>query len=160
MERIASIMLLAICLVGTGYLYMENVDRIAADEAAAVAVAEEAATAAAAAAAAAEVEAAKIKFTIPHDKDAFTTDITVSLDGSGSFDSEGDSLSFYWDQTSGDLVYLESADNNTTTFRANPGEYTFKLTVSDSYGSSSSENTTVSVAQEPNSPPEVVVKVY
>ena len=144
MERIASIMLLAICLVGTGYLYMEHVDRLAADEAAA----------------AAEVEAAKIKFTIPHDNDAFTTDITVSLDGSESFDSEGDSLSFYWDQISGDIVYLESFDNNTTTFRATPGEYTFKLTVSDSYGSSSSENTTISVAQEPNSPPEVVLKVY
>jgi PKD repeat protein len=156
MERIASIMLLAICVVGTGYLYMEHVDRLAADEAAAAVVAEEAATAAAAA----EVEAAKVRFTIPHDKDPSTTDITVSLDGSGSFDTEGDSLSFYWDQTSGDLVYLESADNNTTTFIATPGEYTFKLTVSDSYGSSTSDNTTISVAQEPNSPPEVVVKVY
>ena len=160
MERIATILLLAICIVGTGYLYMEHIDRLAADEAAAIVVAEEAATAAAAAAAAAEVEAAKIKFTIPHDRDVFTTDITVSLDGSGSFDSDGDSLSFYWDQTSGDLVNLESSDNNTTTFSATPGEYTFKLTVQDSYGSSSSENTTVSVAQEPNSPPEVVVKVY
>jgi len=156
MERIASILLLAICVVGTGYLYMENMDRLAAEEVAATVVAEEAASAAAAA----EVEAAKIRFTIPHDKDPFTTDITVMLDGSGSFDSEGDSLSFSWDQTSGDLVYLESEDNNTTTFIATPGEYTFKLTVSDSYGSSTSDNTTISVAHEPNSPPEVVVKVY
>ena len=156
MERIATIVLLAICVVGTGYLYMEHIDRLAADEAAAAVVVEEAATAAAAA----EVEAAKVRFTIPHDKDPSTTDITVSLDGSGSFDTEGDSLSFYWDQTSGDLVYLESADNNTTTFIATPGEYTFKLTVSDSYGSSTSDTTTISVAQEPNSPPEVVVKVY
>ena len=156
MERIASIMLLAICVVGTGYFYMENMNRLAAEEAAAVVVAEEAASAAAAD----EVEAAKVRFTIPHDKDAFTTDITVSLDGSDSFDSEGDSLSFYWDQTSGDIVYLESVDNNTTSFTANPGEYTFKLTVSDSYGSSTSSNTSISVAQEPNSPPEVVVKVY
>ena len=144
MERIASIILLAICVVGTGYFYMENMDRLVAEEAAA----------------AEEVEAAKVRFTIPHDKDAFTTDITVSLDGSDSFDSEGDSLSFYWDQTSGDIVYLESVDNNTTSFTANPGEYTFKLTVSDSYGSSTSSNTSISVAQEPNSPPEVVVKVY
>ena len=55
MERIATIILLAICVVGTGYLYMEHIDRLAADEAAAVVVADEAA----AAAAAAEVEAAK-----------------------------------------------------------------------------------------------------
>ena len=113
--------------------------------------------------AAALVEAAKVRFTIPHDKDVNTTDITVALDGSDSFDAEGDSLSYTWTQTSGNNVYLQYADDaegNTTKFSASPGEYTFKLTVSDSYGSSSSGETTVSVAEEPNSPPEVVVKVY
>lgn len=156
MERIVSILLLALCVAGTGYYYLENIDRLAAEEAAAAVVAEEAS----AAAAAAKAEAAKAHFTIPHDKDAFTTDIAISLDGSASFDVEGDSLSFYWDQISGDQVYLDNAENNTTTFRASPGEYTFKLTVSDSYDSSSSVSATVAVAEEPNSPPEVIVTVY
>ena len=156
MERIATIALLVASVAALGYLKMEQLDLRAADEAASEIIAAEND----AADAADLIDAAKIRFTIPHDKDAFTTDITVSLDGSESFDVEGDSLSFYWDQTSGDDVYLDSADYNTTTFRATPGEYTFKLTVSDAYGSSTSGSTTISVAEEPNSPPEVVVKVY
>ena len=159
MERIATIVLLVASVAALGYLKMEQLDLYASN-------AEIAATAAvesAAADAAELVEAAKIRFTIPHDRDVNTTDITVALDGSESFDAEGDSLSYSWTQTSGDDVYLryaEDADGNTTNFRASPGEYTFKLTVSDAYGSSTTGETTVSVAEEPNLPPEVVVKVY
>ena len=159
MERIATIVLLVASVAALGYLKMEQLDLYASN-------AEIAATAAvesAAADAAELVEAAKIRFTIPHDRDVNTTDITVALDGSESFDAEGDSLSYSWTQTSGDDVYLryaEDADGNTTNFRASPGEYTFKLTVSDAYGSTTTGETTVSVAEEPNLPPEVVVKVY
>ena len=159
MERIATIVLLVASVAAVGYLKMEQLDlRASNNEIAAVEAAE-----ADAAAAAELVEAAKIRFTIPHDRDVNTTDITVGLDGSESFDAEGDSLSYSWTQTSGNDVYLQyadDADGNTTNFRASPGEYTFKLTVSDAYGSSSSGETTVSVAEEPNSPPEIVVKVY
>jgi hypothetical protein len=159
MERIATIVLLVASVAAVGYLKMEQLDlRASNNEIAAVEAAE-----ADAAAAAELVEAAKIRFTIPHDRDVNTTDITVALDGSESFDAEGDSLSYSWTQTSGNDVYLQyadDADGNTTNFRASPGEYTFKLTVSDAYGSSSSGETTVSVAEEPNSPPEIVVKVY
>ncbi len=159
MERIATILLLAACVAALGYLKTEQLKLYAANaEAAEIAAADNAA-----AEAAELVEAAKIRFTIPHDRDAYTTDITVALDGSDSFDAEGDSLSYTWTQTSGNDVYLQyadDADGNTTTFSASPGEYTFKLTVEDAYGSSSSGETTVSVADEPNSPPEVVVKVY
>ena len=159
MERIATIVLLVASVAALGYLKMEQLDLYASN-------AEIAATAAvesAAADAAELVEAAKIRFTIPHDRDVNTTDITVALDGSESFDAEGDSISYSWTQTSGNDVYLryaEDADGNTTNFRASPGEYTFKLTVSDAYGSSTTGETTVSVAEEPNLPPEVVVKVY
>ena len=159
MERIATIVLLVASVAALGYLKMEQLDLYASN-------AEIAATAAvesAAADAAELVEAAKIRFTIPHDRDVNTTDITVALDGSESFDAEGDSLSYSWTQTSGNDVYLryaEDADGNTTNFRASPGEYTFKLTVSDAYGSTTTGETTVSVAEEPNLPPEVVVKVY
>ena len=159
MERIATIILLVASVAAVGYLKMEQLDLRAPNEAKAAAAAVESA----AADAAELVEAAKIRFTIPHDRDVNTTDITVALDGSESFDAEGDSLSYSWTQTSGNDVYLQYADDangNTTNFRASPGEYTFKLTVSDAYGSSSSGETTVSVAEEPNSPPEVVVKVY
>ena len=159
MERIATIVLLVASVAAVGYLKMEQLDLYAANaEAAEIAAAEDAA-----AEAVELIEAAKIRFTIPHDKDVNTTDITVALDGSDSYDVEGDSLSYTWTQTSGNNVYLQytdDADGNTTNFSASPGEYTFKLTVSDSYGSSSSGEATVSVAEEPNSPPEVVVKVY
>jgi len=159
MERIATILLLAACGAALGYLKTEQLELYAANaEATELAAAENAA-----AEAAELIEAAKIRFTIPHDRDAYTTDITVALDGSDSYDAEGDSLSYTWTQTSGNDVYLQyadDADGNTTTFRASPGEYTFTLTVVDAYGSSSSGETTVSVADEPNSPPEVVVKVY
>jgi len=159
MERIATIVLLAACVAALGYLKTEQLELYAANaEAADIAAAENDA-----AEAVELIEAAKIRFTIPHDRDAYTTDITVALDGSDSYDAEGDSLSYTWTQTSGNDVYLQyadDADGNTTTFSASPGEYTFTLTVVDAYGSSSSGETTVSVADEPNSPPEVVVKVY
>lgn len=159
MERIATIILLVASVAAVGYLKMEQLDLYASNAEIAAAAAVESA----AADAAELVEAAKIRFTIPHDRDVNTTDITVALDGSESFDAEGDSLSYSWTQTSGNDVYLQyadDADGNTTNFRASPGEYTFKLTVSDAYGSSSTGETTVSVAEEPNSPPEIVVKVY
>jgi PKD repeat protein len=159
MERIATIVLLVASVAAVGYLKMEQLDLYASNAENAAAAAVESA----AADAAELVEAAKIRFTIPHDRDVNTTDITVALDGSESFDAEGDSISYSWTQTSGNDVYLryaEDADGNTTNFRASPGEYTFKLTVSDAYGSSTTGETTVSVAEEPNLPPEVVVKVY
>ena len=159
MERIATIVLLVASVAALGYLKMEQLDLYATNAENAAAAAVESA----AADAAELVEAAKIRFTIPHDRDVNTTDITVALDGSESFDAEGDSISYSWTQTSGNDVYLryaEDADGNTTNFRASPGEYTFKLTVSDAYGSSTTGETTVSVAEEPNLPPEVIVKVY
>ena len=159
MERIATIVLLVASVAAVGYLKMEQLDLYATNAENAAAAAVESA----AADGAELVEAAKIRFTIPHDRDVNTTDITVALDGSESFDAEGDSLSYSWTQTSGNDVYLryaEDADGNTTNFRASPGEYTFKLTVSDAYGSSTTGETTVSVAEEPNLAPEVIVKVY
>ena len=159
MERIATIVLLVASVAALGYLKMEQLDLYASN----AKIAADAADAAAAADAAELVEAAKIRFTIPHDRDVNTTDITVALDGSESFDAEGDSISYSWTQTSGNDVYLryaEDADGNTTNFRASPGEYTFKLTVSDAYGSTTTGETTVSVAEEPNLPPEIVIKVY
>lgn len=158
MERIASIVLLAVCLAGTGYFYSENVERIKAENV----TAEEAAAEAAAQAVVDSIEATKAHFTIPHDRDASTTAIVVALDGSGSTDPEGDSLTYVWTQLNGSTVELLSDEEsgNVTSFNAEPGEYTFQLTVTDAYGSSSSEEKTVAVAAEPNQAPEVVLDIY
>lgn len=158
MERIASIILLAVCIAGTGYFYMENVDRLNAEAAEAAELAE----AAVAQAVADSIEATKAHFTIPHDRDASTTAIVVALDGSGSTDPEGDSLAYTWTQLNGSTVELlsEEGSENITSFNASPGEYTFKLTVTDAYGTSTSEEKTVAVAAEPNNAPEVVLEVY
>ena len=155
MERIATILLLAATAAGLGYGYMDAVERQNA-QAAADAVAAQLAEAEAAAAA---VEAAKAKFVIPHDNDANTTAIVVALDGSGSSDADGDAISYSWSLLSGDAE-LSSDITNITRFTAEPGEYTIQLTVTDVYGSSTSEEKTVAVSTEPNSAPEAVLDVY
>ena len=152
MERIASMVLLGLVLAGTGYLYMENIDRINADAATdaanALIVAAQAETD--------SIEAAKAHFEIPHDKDETTTAIIVAMDGSGSSDADGDSLSYSWTLVSGDAV-LSSDSTDLTTFCASAGEYTLKLTVTDNYGASSSDERTVTVEAEPNDAPEVQI---
>jgi type II secretory pathway pseudopilin PulG len=152
MERIASIVLLGIVLAGTGYLYMENVDRM---DAATIAAAELEAEAAEQAVTD-SIYDSKTHFKIPHDKDETTTDITVTMDGSGSFDANGDSLSYTWSLLSGDAV-LSSDSTDGTTFTAASGEYTLKLTVTDNYGASTSDEKTVTVEAEPNDAPEVQI---
>jgi PKD repeat protein len=155
MERIATILLLAAAAAGLGYGYMDAVERQAAQDAA-DAVAAELAEAQSAADA---VEAAKAKFVIPHDNDANTTAIVVALDGSGSSDADGDAITYTWSLLSGDAE-LSSDSTNITRFNAEPGEYTIQLTVTDVYGSSTSEEKTVAVSTEPNSAPEAVLDVY
>ena len=66
---------------------------------------------------------------------------TVNLDGTSSYDPDGDSLTFAWSQTSGNSVNLLRADSPMPSFVApitstelNLG---FKLTVSDGRGGSS-----------------------
>ncbi|MBM71692.1 MAG: hypothetical protein CL847_02795 [Crocinitomicaceae bacterium] len=154
MERIATILLLAAAAVGLGYGYMDAVERQAAQDAADSAAQELAAAEAAAQA----VEDAKAKFVIPHDSDENTTAIVVALDGSGSSDADGDAITYSWTLLSGDAELIDSS--NIATFTAEPGEYTIQLTVTDVYGSSSSEEKTVAVATEPNNAPEAVLEVY
>ena len=155
MERIATILLLAASAAGLGYGYMDAVERQIAQDASDAVAAQELADSLAAAA----VEAAKAKFVIPHDSDANTTAIVVALDGSGSSDADGDDISYSWSLVSGDAE-LTSDNTNVTRFNAEPGEYTIQLTVTDVYGSSSSEEKTVAVSTEPNTAPDAVLDVY
>jgi hypothetical protein len=57
----------------------------------------------------------------------------VLLDGSGSFDPDGDELSFDWEQLTGPTVVLVGADTATPSFTApiGPAVLSFRLTVDD-----------------------------
>jgi len=68
----------------------------------------------------------------------------VSLDGSRSFDPDGDRIiSYSWVQTSGTPVTLTGANTATPTFTAPTGatSLVFSLTVTDSTGAVSSPST-------------------
>lgn len=75
---------------------------------------------------------------------------SVTLDGSGSFDPDGTSLSYAWSQTQGAPVTLDSPKAKQTTFVApEAGPYeemlVFELTVTDSGGLQSSDQSAVLV---------------
>lgn len=131
---------------------MEKIDRTIADQAAQA----EMAIIAANQAETDSIEASKAHFTIPHDKDANTTSMVVLLDGSESSDAEGDSLAYSWALVEGNAE-LNSDSMDVTTFSASAGEYTLKLTVTDNYGASTSNEKTVSVTEEPNTAPEAQI---
>ncbi len=70
----------------------------------------------------------------------------VALDGRGSYDLDGDPLTFSWVQLGGTPVLLQDANRSVATFRAAlPGVYAFRLTVEDGVGGSSSALVNVTV---------------
>ncbi|MHC4607687.1 MAG: PKD domain-containing protein, partial [Planctomycetota bacterium] len=78
--------------------------------------------------------------------------VLVTLDGSGSFDPDGDPISFSWTQASGPAVSLSGAGTSGPTFTPTvTGTYVFDLTVGD--GSlSHTDSVTITVTQ-PNRAP-------
>ena len=77
------------------------------------------------------------------------TEATVTLDGSGSSDPDGDTLSYSWEKQAGPSVALSSAAVSNPTFTAPPSAttFTFKLTVTDSYGASDTDTVTIRVRE-------------
>ncbi|HEV8412286.1 MAG TPA: OmpA family protein [Bryobacteraceae bacterium] len=60
---------------------------------------------------------------------------TVQLDGSASYDPDGDPITFQWTQTAGPQVTLTGATTSKPTFTAATGQtYNFLLTVKDDHG--------------------------
>jgi PKD repeat protein len=78
----------------------------------------------------------------------------VTLDGSGSYDPDGDSVSHEWIQLSGPLVSLSDSTLVNPTFTpVLTGDYLFQLTVSDGFVFSQPDTVLINVP----APPEVVV---
>ncbi|MBI4908822.1 MAG: OmpA family protein [Acidobacteria bacterium] len=72
----------------------------------------------------------------------------LTLDGSGSYDPEGDPIKFQWAQVSGPAASLSGANSSRATFTAAEGQsYAFRLTVTDDKGASSVARVLVTTAR-------------
>ena len=80
---------------------------------------------------------------------------TVRLNGSGSFDADGDALSYAWSQVDGpETVLLEGAATVQAQFEASePGIYEFQLVVHDGEVASGPNSVTVTVESSGNQAP-------
>jgi hypothetical protein len=86
------------------------------------------------------------------DQEAFDGDL-ITLDGSGSYDNDGDTLTYQWAQISGPTVALSNATDPQLEFNAPAaGTFTFSLVVSDGQASSVLDTVTIIVKTADNRP--------
>jgi hypothetical protein len=79
------------------------------------------------------------------------TATTVTLDGSGSYDPDGDTLTYQWTQISGPAVSITGVTTVRATFPAAAGNsYSFRLTVKDPGGLQSTSSVTVTTVTIPD----------
>jgi superoxide dismutase, Cu-Zn family len=89
----------------------------------------------------------------------FPTD-SVVLDGSGSSDPDG-SISYLWTKINGGICTLDGTGASKLTVKGlMTGKYTFKLTTSDVFGASSSDDVIVDVLDLNKTATSVIDKVY
>ena len=69
---------------------------------------------------------------------------SITLDGSASYDPDGDAITYLWSQIAGPAVTLSSPATAKTTFTAAAGQtYSFRLTVKDTLGAQGTAKVTV-----------------
>lgn len=74
---------------------------------------------------------------------------TITLDGSGSYDPDGDPITFEWSQVAGPPVSISGMNQARATFTAAEGQtYSFRLTVRDDRGAQTIARVTVSTSQQ------------
>jgi len=75
---------------------------------------------------------------------------TVTLNGTSSYDPDGDSLTYSWTQQSGTTVSINNISSINPTFfaPATAGDLTFQLTVTDTSNSHSTDTVTVTVVRK------------
>jgi hypothetical protein len=82
---------------------------------------------------------------------------TVTLNGSASYDPDGDPITFQWVQESGPPVTLSAPTAKTTTFPAATGQnYSFRLTVKDPYGAQGIARVSITAGTPASSAPLIV----
>ncbi len=75
----------------------------------------------------------------------------ITLDGSGSFDPDGDPITFQWAQIAGPGVALTGANTARATFTAAEGQtYAFRLTVKDDHNGQGTDRVVVSTSAGPD----------
>jgi len=82
-------------------------------------------------------------------QDKFVNDL-VTLDGSGSFDPDGDTITYSWTQLTGPTVILSDSTAISPSFTTEKiGTYTFQLIVNDGEFDSSPDTVTITVKEVP-----------
>ena len=82
---------------------------------------------------------------------------TVTLNGSASYDPDGDPITFQWVQEAGPAVTLSAPTAAITTFAAATGQvYSFRLTVKDPYGAQGIARVSITVGTPSSSAPLIV----